>query len=375
MGQMGIFVSHSSKDREFCDPFVGALREAGADVWYDVANLGVGVLRAEIMRELSSRPAFIVVLSPTALNSTWVQDECEWAYNLLRREPNRIFVPVTARPYEPSDFNKLLYLEGMKRVEASGYRPYALSETIERTRRLLSLSVSDEIAATAPVPDESVEDLIAHGKALNAQRQVSRALQFFEKACHLAPDNADIWINLGYTCNMLRRFDEALTASECALRLAPRSPAAWTRKSAALLNLKRLDEALTACDEALKLDQSYPDAWSIRGMILQAQGSYHEAVAANQSAVALDPTYADAWSRMADALLQLQLYEDAIAAYNQALDLGADVAACWNGKAIALLNVGRTDEALHVLRQAHPLVATGALAALAARHYLRKDRG
>jgi predicted esterase len=33
--QMRIFVSHSHKDHEFCRALVNALREAGADVWYD----------------------------------------------------------------------------------------------------------------------------------------------------------------------------------------------------------------------------------------------------------------------------------------------------------------------------------------------------
>jgi len=371
---MDIFVSHSSEDSEFCDTFVSALRKTGADVWYDVENLGAGVLRTEIMRELSERHTFIVVLSPTALHSRWVQDECEWAYNLLQREPHRIFVPVTARTYDPHDFKMLLYVEGMKRVEAAGYRPYDLSEIIEHTCRLLSLTSKAEVTVTAPLPEEGIDDLIAHGKALNAQRQSSRALQYFEKVCHLAPDNADVWVNLGYTFNTLRRFDEALTASEHALLLAPHSPAAWTRKGAALLNLKRFTEALTACDEALRLDQSYPDAWSIKGMVLYAQGHFDEAVTSGQSAVALDPHYAEGWSRLADGLLQAHRFDEAIIAYDLALALGGDAVANWNGKATALLELGRPDEALELLRKTQPQVAVGALAAFAARHYLNKHR-
>lgn len=364
MGQMDIFVSHSSEDTPFCDAFVSALRGTGADIWYDVENLGAGELRKEIMHELSLRPTFIVMLSPTALKSPWVQDECEWAYNLLRREPHRIFVPVTAQSYDPRDFNMLLYLESMKRVEAPGNRPYHLAEAVERTCQLLSLSTNDEVATTAPVPEESVDDLIAHGKALNAQNQASRALQYFDRACHLAPNNAGAWVNLGYTFNRLRRFDEALSASERALLLDPQNPSAWTRKGAALFNLQRFPEALSACDEALKLDEHYPDAWSLKGLILYAQGSYNEAVEANQSAVTLDPNYADAWSRMAAGLLEVGRFDEAVAAYDQALSLGADVVTCRHGKVTALLQLGRTDEALVVVRQGQPQL-TATLAAFA----------
>ena len=380
VGQMSIFVSHSSEDGEFCSTFVSALREARSDVWYDEDNLGTGVLRTEIMRELSNRPTFIVVLSPAALKSQWVQDECEWAYNLLRREPQRIFLPVTAQAYDPRDFNTLLYLEGMKRVEAAGNRPYHMPEAVERTRRLLSLSTGDEVATIATVPEEKVEDLIARGKALNAQQQESRALQFLDRACHMAPNNVDAWVNLGYTFNRLRRFDEALSASERALLLEPRSPAAWTRKGAALFNLQRYPEALAACDEALTFDQRYPDAWSIKGMVLYAQGHHDEAVAANQSAVALDPNYVDAWIRLADELLQIGRFEEAIAAFDQALSLGADVVACRHGKVTALLQLGRTEEALKlVTQQGFPLMPTAALAAFSVyeldRHLGKKDRG
>src|SRR5690349_20392450 len=100
MAQMRIFLSHSSQDKPFAGALVHALRGAGADVWYDEQNLGPGILRREIMRELSSRPVFVVVVSRAALQSDWVQDECEWAYNLAKREPNRLMLPVVAGSYD-----------------------------------------------------------------------------------------------------------------------------------------------------------------------------------------------------------------------------------------------------------------------------------
>ena len=47
-----VFVSHSHEDDAFCQPVVTALRDAGADVWYDEHNLGSGNLMDVIMREL-----------------------------------------------------------------------------------------------------------------------------------------------------------------------------------------------------------------------------------------------------------------------------------------------------------------------------------
>src|SRR5689334_3682823 len=117
--QARIFVSHSHVDHVFASELVQALWHASADVWYDEHNLGPGLLLGEITRELRARSVFIVLLSKDACASSWVRDECIWAYNLYRREPARIILPVTVRPVEHADFSSLLFIEDFKRIEAS----------------------------------------------------------------------------------------------------------------------------------------------------------------------------------------------------------------------------------------------------------------
>jgi TIR domain len=92
--QMRIFVSHSHMDDVACHAIVAALRAAEADVWYDEHNMTSGRLGPTIERELRERPVFIVMLSPAALASRWVEDETRWAYNLMRKDLTRIMLPV-----------------------------------------------------------------------------------------------------------------------------------------------------------------------------------------------------------------------------------------------------------------------------------------
>lgn len=55
-----VFISHAHADNEFTKELAAALRQAGADVWYDMENLGPGVLlRPTIMRELNDRRIFL----------------------------------------------------------------------------------------------------------------------------------------------------------------------------------------------------------------------------------------------------------------------------------------------------------------------------
>ena len=91
-----IFVSHSHQDTTWCQEFVTALRTTSADVWYDESSLDYGQLMDEIENELRARPAFIVVLSPSAVVSPWVRREMSAAMTLHDQQPERIILPVVA---------------------------------------------------------------------------------------------------------------------------------------------------------------------------------------------------------------------------------------------------------------------------------------
>jgi hypothetical protein len=91
-----IFVSHSHDDNVWCRAFVTALSRAGADVWYDERDMEPGRLDDVIAPELRARPIFIVVLSPSAVASRWVQREVEAAIQLQNEDATRTILPVLA---------------------------------------------------------------------------------------------------------------------------------------------------------------------------------------------------------------------------------------------------------------------------------------
>jgi len=95
-----IFVSHNSQDAKWCHTFVAALRQTEVDVWYDEHNLGYGQLMTEIERELRTRPIFIVVLSPTAVASKWVQREVSAAIDLADHDAQSSCRPCATSPPE-----------------------------------------------------------------------------------------------------------------------------------------------------------------------------------------------------------------------------------------------------------------------------------
>lgn len=356
MSQMMVFVSHAHEDEAFCRELVDALRKAEADVWYDEHNLHPGVLRNEIMRELANRPVFVVVLSKAAFASEWVRDECEWAYNLFKRKPDRLLLPVVAAPYDQDDFDLILYLESLKRVEGAGHQPYPLHQAIARTIQLLQLPTPhDALLDTAPEPTESADDLVDQSRALAAQGRHADALPLLERAAHLAPRNLDTWLNLGSALYMLRHDYEALDAYDQALALDPRNAVAWTNKGAVLGRLARHKEALAACDRALILDPNSPLAWRNKSLVLGYLNRHEEALAACDRALALDPSSAAVWGAKGFVLDNLGRYKEALAACSQAVALDPSSAAAWRAKGFVLRRVGQTIEAEAAERRAEEL--------------------
>ncbi len=75
-----IFVSHSHHDNAWCRPFVAAMQSAGWDAWYDEKGLQAGAAWVKVIQtELQTREIFLLILTPDAWASEWVQDEVQLA--------------------------------------------------------------------------------------------------------------------------------------------------------------------------------------------------------------------------------------------------------------------------------------------------------
>ena len=97
---MRVFISHSHDDNTFCHGFVDALRTHGADVWYDEKGISAGAAwMRTIEHEIETRECFIVILTPSAWKSQWVQDEIGLAFSARRR-----IVPVSHKPTQATGF-------------------------------------------------------------------------------------------------------------------------------------------------------------------------------------------------------------------------------------------------------------------------------
>jgi len=75
-----IFLSYSSRDREFAAKLAKAFRQRGVSVWWDAWEMRAGdSLTQKIQDAISQSSFFVAVLSPHSVNSSWVKVELRTA--------------------------------------------------------------------------------------------------------------------------------------------------------------------------------------------------------------------------------------------------------------------------------------------------------
>ena len=108
-----IFVSHSSVDNQFGVRLVQELRKSLGNedaVGYDASGgpQGGDLWWSKIKDVLKARSTFLVVLSPDALKSKWVQDEINMAWRQKNSPQGKHIIPILYRDCEvPDDLDTL----------------------------------------------------------------------------------------------------------------------------------------------------------------------------------------------------------------------------------------------------------------------------
>ena len=88
-----VFLSHATPDRRFADRLAAVVRGHGVPLWYSRTNLvGAQQWHDEIGLALARCDAFVIVLSPAAVESQWVK--LAYMFALSNRQYRDRIVPV-----------------------------------------------------------------------------------------------------------------------------------------------------------------------------------------------------------------------------------------------------------------------------------------
>ncbi|WP_199313455.1 MULTISPECIES: serine/threonine-protein kinase [Cyanophyceae] len=202
---------------------------------------------------------------------------------------------------------------------------FLVGRTVTAPRAEQTASNNSVPSAVAESPENSESDaeaqvtaLLTEGDRLRQANQYQPALDQYDQAIALNPDNSE---------------------------------AHWGR-CYSLVYMQQIDSGITACNRALEIQPEYPEALWLKGYALDQKQQHTESLKLYDQAIALKPDFAQAWSNKGTALLLLERPQEAIAAFDRATELDPNLAEAWNNRGAALWSQRRFDEAISSVNKA-----------------------
>jgi tetratricopeptide (TPR) repeat protein len=193
--------------------------------------------------------------------------------------------------------------------------------------------------------------LTSLGTTLLKQGRREEAVQVFDKAVQLKPDEAELWRNLGNALVEASRPSDAIVSFQQAVKLDPRNFDAAHKTALLLYQAERYEEALAYFNLSEELQRDHFPTIYMRALTLQNLKRFEAALADNRRAMALDPANADACHNAGNVLRALFRHEEAVACYDRSLALRPNFAPTLGNKAVALAELRRFEEAIATYRQ------------------------
>lgn len=196
------------------------------------------------------------------------------------------------------------------------------SGTNERPPTLLSAT------ATNPPKVEADEDrvvaLVAEGNKLLERGNYADAVEKYQQAALIQPDQEDLHYNLGIALAKLGRIEEAKKQYAEALEIFPDYAEARNNLGNLLMKENNLAEAITQFREAIRLVPKNASFHNNLGTAFGRQGKVAEAIDEFSEAVKLTPAYVEARVNLGNACLAAGRVEEAVAQLTEAIRLQPD---------------------------------------------------
>ena len=124
---------------------------------------------------------------------------------------------------------------------------------------------------------ETTTDWFKEGNDWRDKGEFLKAIECYDEAIRLKPDDAAAYNNKGVALSALGRKEEAIECYDEAIRLKPDNAAAYNNKGNALSALGRKEEAIACYDEAIKRKPDDATAYNNKGNALSDLGRYSKA--------------------------------------------------------------------------------------------------
>lgn len=191
-----------------------------------------------------------------------------------------------------------------------------------------------------------LDSLQLYASVRHARGELAGALELFERAAELVPDNPQIAFNRAMTLAALGRHAEAVDGFAGTLTLQPNDQEALLAQAASLTALGRHGEALTRYETAHGFGRDDANLHALRGAALLALERWADAVEALDRALVKAPDHILARAARGTALANVGRFDDALADIDFALARHPERIDLWRRRGFVLTAANRGGEAI-----------------------------
>jgi tetratricopeptide (TPR) repeat protein len=214
---------------------------------------------------------------------------------------------------------------------------------------MLSFSVAFNLLVSV---EYCAEAYTFHGDELRVAGRHQEAIEQYEHALQIEPDNALAHNSLGYELLQAGKVEEAIGHFEQALRIRPEGSEAHNNLGSAFERQGRMRKAMEQYEQALQINPDNSSAHNNLASALVQNGELKDAVRHYEEALRLKPDFAEAHCSLGLVLFLQGKVPEAIEHYEQAVRVKPDFAEAHYNLGIALVEAGRIPEAIAHLEQA-----------------------
>jgi tetratricopeptide (TPR) repeat protein len=208
------------------------------------------------------------------------------------------------------------------------------AQALQYFNKALAIDPNNEVALTGK------------GYVLNSLGNYSQAIPYLDKVIAMDPNNKDALTGKGDSLNGLGNYTQAIPYLDKALAIDPNIKVALNAKGVALYGLGNYTQAIQWFDKAIAIDPNYKQPLYNKGASLNAVGNYTEAIPYLDKALAIDPNYQEALASKGDSLDNLRNYSQAMPYLDKALAIDPNDKVALNDKGYALSGLGNYTQAI-----------------------------
>ncbi len=193
--------------------------------------------------------------------------------------------------------------------------PKEVAAAVDRLRK--DTQKSKELEAVKKKADEAFKQIEKLKKELEAVKADTNKQKEYAKAADIL--SATDWYEKGYNLGISGNYKEALNAFNKAIELNPQDAAAYSSRGLTYYFLGKYQQAIKAFNKAIQIDPQLDIAYNNRGITYAELGNYKQAINDFTKSIELNPQRANLYYNRGLAYHKLGNYQQAINDYTKAI--------------------------------------------------------